>query len=160
MNTAIVIGVGNSVIADDAVGLIVANCIRAQCPVGVAVAEVYNGGLELMETMAGHDRAFVVDAIAAGGRPGTIYHLGIDQVAATRNTSTTHNGSLPAALELGRLSGVKLPRELRIWAVEAGDVTTFREGLTAEVEAAVPIVAAEILRDLLLDQSTSQEMNR
>jgi hypothetical protein len=26
-------------------------------------------------------------------------------VATTRNTSTTHNGSLPAALELGRLSG-------------------------------------------------------
>jgi Ni,Fe-hydrogenase maturation factor len=43
---------------------------------------------------------------------------------------------------------VKLPGVVRIWAVEAGDVSTFCEGLTPEVEAAVPVVAAEIMREL------------
>jgi hydrogenase maturation protease len=152
MTAAIVIGVGNPVIADDAVGLVVARYVRNQCPDGVAVAEVYNGGLELMEAMAGYDRAFVVDAIVAGGRPGTIYRLGIGDVATTRNTSTTHNGSLAEAMELGRLSGVKLPAEVRFWAVEAGDITTFREGLTAEVQAAMPVVAAEIMHELFRDR--------
>jgi hydrogenase maturation protease len=155
MATAIVIGVGNPVMADDALGVVAARCVRDQCPSGVAVAEVYNGGLELMEAMAGYDRAFVVDAIVTGGRPGTIYRLGINDVATTRNTSTTHNGSLSAAMELGRLSGMKLPGELRFWAVEAGDVTTFREGLTAEVEAAMPIVAAEIMHELFPNQRLS-----
>jgi hydrogenase maturation protease len=112
------------------------------------VVEVYNGGLELMEAMAGFDRAFVVDAIVAGRPPGTIHRLGVEEVACTRNSSTTHNGSLSVALELGQISGVKLPRVVRIWAVEAGDVSTFREGLTPEVEAAVPVVAAEIMREL------------
>ena len=68
MPKAIVIGVGNPVIADDALGLVAARSVRDQCPGGVAVAEVFNGGLELMEAMAGYDRAFVVDAIVAGGR--------------------------------------------------------------------------------------------
>ena len=155
MSKAIVIGVGNPVIADDALGLVAARSVRDQCPGGVAVAEVFNGGLELMEAMAGYDRAFVVDAIVAGGRPGTIYRLGIDEVAATRNTSTTHNGSLSTAMELGRLSGVKLPSEVRFWAVEAGDVTTFREGLTPEAEAAIPVVAREIMNELFPNQSLS-----
>src|SRR5438874_10011074 len=136
MMSSIVIGVGNPVIADDALGLEVAYCLRRELTgqSGITVTEVYNGGLELMEAMAGYDRAFVVDAIVAGHPPGTIHHLGVDEVVKTRNTSTTHNGSLSAALELGRLTGLKLPEVVRIWAVEAGDVTTFREGLTPEVE--------------------------
>jgi hydrogenase maturation protease len=124
----------------------------------VKVAEVYNGGLELMEAMAGYDRAFVVDAIVAGGRPGTIYRLGIDDVANTRNTSTSHNGSLSEAMELGRLAGVKLPQFIAVWAVEAGDVTTFREGLTPEVEAAVPVVAGEIMNELFPNQRSSRRL--
>lgn len=157
MATAIVIGVGNPVISDDGLGLAAARLVRQQLggQSGVAVAEVHNGGLELMEAMAGYDRAFVVDATVSGGVPGTIYRLGIDDVATTRNTSTTHNGSLATALELGRLSGVKLPSLVRFWAVEAGDVTTFREGLTAEVERAVPLVAGEIINQLLANQCLS-----
>ena len=159
MTNAIVIGVGNPVIADDALGLAAVRCVGRQLggQSGITVAEVYNGGLELMEAMAGYDCAFVVDAIVSGGRPGTIYRLGIEDVATTRNTSTTHNGSLSAALELGRISGIKLPSLIRFWAVEAEDVTTFGEGLTPEVEASVPVVAREILSALLSSTGALRE---
>jgi Ni,Fe-hydrogenase maturation factor len=50
---------------------------------------------------------------------------------------------------------VKLPSEVRFWAVEAGDVTTFREGLTPEAEAAIPVVAREIMNELFPNQSLS-----
>jgi len=58
-------------------------------------------------------------------------------------------------MELGRLAGVKLPDEVRFWAVEAGDVSTFCEGLTPEVEAAMPVVASEIMRALFPNQRLS-----
>src|SRR6266567_615192 len=150
MATTIIIGVGNPVIADDALGLVAARCIRKRLPMAswLTVAEIHNGGLELMEAMVGYDHAFVVDAIVTGGRPGTIYRLEVDQLAATRNACTSHSGTLSSALELGRLSGVKLPRDVRIWAVEADDVATFCESLTAEVEAAVADVVSEIVREL------------
>jgi hypothetical protein len=53
MATAIVIGVGNPVLADDAVGLVIARGVQNQLGSRseVAVAEVFNGGLELMEAM-------------------------------------------------------------------------------------------------------------
>jgi len=159
MASSIVIGVGNPVIADDAVGIETVRHLRQHLAAqsGISIVEIYNGGLELMEAMIGFDRAFVVDAMVAGHKPGTIHRLGVDQLAASRNTSTTHNGSLSAALELGRATGVKLPSDVRIWAVEAGDVSTFCEQLTPEVRAAVPVVAGEILQELLAGNTTSQE---
>ena len=153
MASSIVIGIGNPVIADDAVGIAIARYLQPRLAdrEGITVSEVYNGGLELMEAMAGYDRAFLADAIVTGSLPGTIFRLGIDEVAASRNSSTTHNGSLSVALELGRLACLSLPGEVKIWAVEAGDLTSFQEGLTPEVELAVPVVAAEIIRMLRSD---------
>jgi len=159
MVPSIVIGVGNPVITDDAVGIEAVRLLRQQLAgqTGVTLAETYTGGLELMEAMAGYERAFVVDAMVSGHKPGTIHRLRVDQLAGSRNTSTTHNGTLSAALELGRATGVRLPSEVRIWAVEAGDISTFGEELTPEVRAAVPIVAGEILKELHSSNTTSQE---
>ena len=150
MQSSVVIGVGNPAIADDAVGIEVARWLKkdlAGCP-GITVSEVYSGGLELMEAMAGFERAVLVDAIVTGRAPGTIHRLTLDEVATCRNTSTTHDGNISIALEFGRVSGVKIPATVHVWAIEAADVATFCEGLTAEVQKAVPVVAAEILQEL------------
>ena len=85
-----------------------------------------------MEAMAGYDRAIVIDAMVSGGRPGTIYRLGLEDLPKTRNTDSTHDASLPVALELGRRPGLQLPGDVRIWAVEAADVETFGERLTPD----------------------------
>ena len=146
----VVIGVGNPIVSDDAVGLVVARRCRAELPPhsDVAVKELYCGGLRLMEAMAGFDRAIVIDAIEPATRPGSIHSLGLNDLLATRNTCTTHDGSLAHALELGRMAGIRLPRVVRLWAIEAGDISTFREGLTRDVAAAVPRVTAEIMQEL------------
>jgi hydrogenase maturation protease len=148
----VIIGIGNPIVSDDAVGIAVARCCRAELPPfsDVSVKELYCGGLQLMEAMAGYERAIVIDAIEPASKPGTIYSLGMDDLGAARNTCTTHDGSLADALEFGRISGAKLPTVVHLWAVEAGDIVTFREGLTPEVAAAVPVVTAEIMRELLV----------
>jgi hydrogenase maturation protease len=136
----VIIGVGNPVRRDDGVGLRVARELRGR---GVDVVELCAGGLRIMESMAGYDRAVVVDAIESGGSAGSVYRFGEAQLPATRNTGSTHDGSLPSALALGRAAGLRIPAEIRFWAVEAGDVETFGETLTPAVEAAVgPLVEA------------------
>lgn len=146
----IVIGIGNPVLTDDSVGLKIAAAVRErlQGETVAATAELHSGGIRLMETMAGYDRAIVVDAIVSGGRPGTIYAMDAADLPKTRNAHSTHDGSLAAALELGRMVGLELPREVRIWAVEAGDVESFGEALTPAVEQAVPRVVDEVMRHL------------
>jgi hydrogenase maturation protease len=151
MNRAtIIIGVGNPVLTDDSVGLKIAGELRAQLKGQslVRTAEVHSGGMKLMETMAGYDRAIVIDAMVSGRRPGTIFTLGPADLPKTRNMHSTHDASLPVALELGRLAGLHVPSEICIWAVEAGDVVTVSEGLTPEVKRAVPRVVKRVMRDL------------
>jgi len=102
-----------------------------------------------MEAMAGFGRAVIIDAILTeAGRPGTVYSPEVNELFATRNTHSTHDANLAVALELGRTAGLRLPSEIRIWAIEARDVTSFSEELTGEVERAVPLVVESVMRFL------------
>jgi len=148
---AIIIGIGNPVLSDDSVGLRIADCLedRLRGRPGVFVTQLCCGGMNLMEAMAGHDRAILIDAMTGGGgKPGTVYALGPAELSQTRNTWSGHDASLPLAMELGAEVGLCLPCDVRIWAVEADDVSTFSEHLTPEVQRAVPLVVEEVVRTL------------
>ncbi len=53
----LVLGLGNPLLGDDAVGLRVAASLRGRLPPDVELDEDYCGGLRLMERLAGYDRA-------------------------------------------------------------------------------------------------------
>lgn len=146
-----IIGIGNPILTDDSVGVKVARVLaeRLESRPDIEVMELYAGGIRLMDAMVGYDRAVVIDAMETGSsRPGTICRLELADIAATRNTFSTHDTNLATALEMGKMLGLALPREVRIWGIEAEDVETFSDELTREVAQAVPEVVEEILREL------------
>ena len=149
----LIIGLGNPLLRDDAVGLRVARQVRAALAErgDVEVAEEACGGLRLMERMVGFDRAILIDAIRSGRPPGTVQTLDPREMR-TQHSASAHDVNLPTALALGRRTGARLPPDdqLRVIAVEAEDVETFGETMTAAVEAAVPRAAARVLA--VLDQ--------
>ena len=111
----ILIGMGNPVLTDDSVGLKiaqrVAKLLAGSC--GVAVRELYSGGINLMEALAGYDRALIVDAMyTPDAKPGTICSPTVNELFQTHNTCSTHDGNLGVALELGKLAGLHLPSEI------------------------------------------------
>jgi len=146
----VIIGLGNPLLADDGVGLRIAAELRRRLRgrSEVTIIELYSGGMWLMEAMAGHERAIVIDAMAGGGVAGAIHQLGLGDLPQTRTADSTHDAGLPVALELGRAAGLQVPGEVQIWAVEAADVETFSERLTPAVERAVPQVVERVLKDL------------
>jgi len=144
----LVLGLGNPVLTDDAVGLHVARALRERLTdrPGVDVDEDYHGGLRLMERLIGYDRGIVIDAIRSGGAPGTLRRL-TDGSMPTRHSASSHDTTLPTALALGRMAGAPLPEEedVLFLAIEAADVTTFGDRCTPEVEAAVPRAVEAVL---------------
>ncbi len=149
----IIIGLGNPVLTDDSVGPKIAQELRQRLAgqSGVAVVELYTGGLRLVETMVGYDQAIVIDAMVSGEPAGTIHELDVADLPKTRSAHSSHDGSLSAAMELVRAVGLRLPGEIRIWAIEAADVATFSENLSPCVERAaaqVIQVIEEVLRSL------------
>jgi hydrogenase maturation protease len=145
----LVLGLGNPLLGDDAVGLKVAALVRerlAGTP-GVDVGEEEAGGLRLMERLAGYDRAVLVDAAVTGAEPGEIRRLTPGDPP-TQRTAAAHGIDLPRALALGRQLGHAMPSEVRIVAIEVASVREFRHDMTPAVDAAVLPAVAAVLEEL------------
>ncbi len=149
----LVLGLGNPILTDDGVGIHVVRATAARCAPadGVTFAEASVGGLRLLDVLAGYERVILVDAIQAhGGQPGSIYQLTLGDLSASLHSGSTHDLSLPAALDLGRRLGMKLPRdsEISILAIEVEDVLTFGDSCTQAVAGAVPPAVEAVLAQL------------
>jgi hydrogenase maturation protease len=156
----IIICLGNPVLTDDSLGMHAAREIASRLiwRTDVEVCEIYAGGLDLMEAMVGHERAIIIDAACTGQMdPGTVFSTHPAALQQSRNTGSNHNSSIEVALELGKLAGLALPRDIRIWAIEAADVTTFSENLTDSVRRALPGLINNVLRDIDYDSSAFPE---
>ena len=146
----LVLGMGNELLSDDAVGLKVARKLRqgTQDP-NVEVRETCLASLELLDLLAGFDRAILIDAIQTrGGKAGDVYILSPDDLGNGSTPTSLHHVDLPTVLALGRSFGAKMPDQVRIFAVEARDVSTFGGGCCAEVEAAISKVVALVQSEL------------
>ena len=147
----LILGLGNPVVSDDRIGLLVARHVEplvADRP-DVEVGEDYWGGIRLMERLVGYDRAIIVDAIVTGKPPGTIHRLTPNSIA-TQHSASSHDVNLPTALEFGRRADVPLPPDEQIFliGIEAEDVLSISEECTPAVLAAIPEAVEEVLRAL------------
>jgi hydrogenase maturation protease len=153
----LVLGLGNSILSDDGVGIHVVRAVAAQWSGdGVEFQEASVGGLRLLEVIAGYERLILVDAILTpDGAPGQIYRLTPDDLRNSLHAGSTHDFSFQGALAWGRRMGMVLPPDdaILLIAVEAEDVLTFGEALTPAVAAALPDAIEAVLAELAWDAS-------
>jgi hydrogenase maturation protease len=95
----------------------------------------------------GYRHAIIVDAVIdPTSRPGSVWCRPLAEVETNgaSHLDSSHDATLPAALEAGRAMGAELPTEIDVVGIviERGDV--FGEELTDVVEAAVPVAAAAV----------------
>jgi hydrogenase maturation protease len=147
----LVLGIGNTLLGDDGVGIYVARKIRAECEQAdsVDVAETNLGGIALLDLITGYEKVVIVDAIITKKkRPGYIYKLSLEDLGNIVDIYMLHAIDVRTAIELGRTLGYQIPEHIQIYAIEIGENTTFTEGLSPEIEEAVPSVIKQILHDL------------
>jgi hydrogenase maturation protease len=148
----LVIGLGNTILRDDGVGIRAAEEIRKRISGSrdeIDVIELSVGGMRLMEEMAGYERVIIIDAIMTGENPpGTVSRLDLHDLGMSLHTSSTHDTSLACALEGGGRLGIKLPSDVIIWGIEVRDVNNFGEEMTADVASMIPLVVENVLEEL------------
>jgi hydrogenase maturation protease len=133
----LVLGLGNELAGDDAVGLLVAKALREELEGVADVVESSASGLALIEAFAGYDRAVVVDAIKTGRNPpGTVTEMALANVGRVVAPSLHHAG-LPELAAVAERLGLRFPAQTRVLAVEVVDPYTIGAGLSEPVEAAV-----------------------
>lgn len=155
MQETLVLGLGNPILTDDGIGVLVMEAVRARLPAGAPVdcAELSVGGLTLMEQLIGYQRVILIDAYQPPHllRPGTIHRLTLDElrsVSPTQHSASPHDANLITALETGRRMGLDLPSEVTIFAIEVENVSDFGDNPTPPVAAAIPAATDAVLAEL------------
>lgn len=159
----ILIGLGNPILGDDAVGWKVVEQVEQRLRQPQYETEklcdiVYLsiGGLGLMECLIDYDRAIIVDALSTGHRPpGTITTQKLEDIIerAAGHTYSAHDASLNDAVNLARRIGARVPEELIVVGIETDSVHDFSEVLTSDVEAAIPQAVENVIELLTRNES-------
>ena len=142
----LVLGVGNPVLTDDAVGFRVARLIKEAKP-ELTIIEAAEAGLTLLELIDGYERVIIIDSVKTGhGQPGALHHLTLEQIDPNWNFCSTHGIDIRMAFELGRKLDYKLPAKISIYGIEVEDNSNFGEKCTEKVEQSIPQIVREIIK--------------
>ena len=143
----LVLGIGNPIVTDDAVGLKVAQMIKRANP-ELEVVEACSGAMGLFDYITDCDRLIIVDSVKTdGGNPGALYKIDMEDLKPKLNHAASHGLDIASAFKLGEGLGYRMPRTVSIYAVEVKDNVNFGEGCTKEVSDRIPYIAAEIMEE-------------
>jgi hydrogenase maturation protease len=146
MRKTLVLGVGNSILCDDTVGLVVTRMLEERYGEREDTDFGYNeeAGFSLLEESLGYDRLVIVDSILTGAAPGTVHRLDLDDLGRSIHSNSPHGMNLATVLALGRTQEMDVPDEVRIYAIEVVDTLTFCEDLSPALASRVDAVVDEI----------------
>jgi len=143
----VVIGLGNEIACDDAVGILAARRLR-RCLKWLPLVEVVElpwAGLRLLEAVRGVRSAILIDSLRSGKwAPGTVLRLSERDFAGSVRLNSFHDLSYPSALAFGRALGWTMPAEIDIYAVEGEVFDQFGIGLTPAVARGLEEVVEQV----------------
>lgn len=146
---AVVLGVGNVILADEGVGVRVVEAFEREFvpPADVTVIDGGTAGMELLEELSHLDLLIVVDAIAAGKVPGELVKLVGEEVPVFfRRNLSPHGIGLSDVLASLEFLGAE-PKETVILGVQPLSMALSTE-LTPTIAARVPELMAQIVAEL------------
>jgi len=94
-------------------------------------------GLRLLEFVRGFTRVIIIDALKSPAdsprEPGEIVRYEAEDFKGGQRNGSAYSIGLGTVLELGARLGFEMPRDVVVYAIEAVDVETFGEELSAPV---------------------------
>ena len=142
-----VIGIGNPLRGDDAIGLFVARRVRELADPRVEVLELEGEPARLIDAWQGTRLAVVVDSVKSDPPGGAVmrFDATAGPLPPSLSATSTHALGLGDAVEIARALD-RLPERLIVFGVEG---TRFQAGsdLSPPVAATVPAVADAVLRE-------------
>ena len=132
----LILGIGNRILSDDGIGIKLIEDLQDEFlhPM-VHFKTACTGGLEIVEMMQNYNDVLIIDAIKTpGGEPGKIYHFTVEDFKETLHISSFHDISFLIALEFMKRSGLNVPENIRILAVEILEDSYFSEDFSFEIQ--------------------------
>lgn len=151
----LIAGLGNYLLQDDGVGVHAVRALQQTPPPGVIVAEVGTAVLSALHLFEWAEKILAIDAMQAGGTPGTIYAFGVEDAAGPGMQASLHELNLLAALRF-------LPRpakpEILIVGIEP-ETIDYGLDLSPAVGAALPELTRDV-RKIVSDWRNDLQVRR
>jgi len=121
-----VVGAGNLLMSDEGVGVHVVEVLgEGYVPPYLTLVDAGTALLDVLGSLRDYERIFLVDALRAGGSPGSVYRLAFselqEQAERGQLTVSLHQNGLLEAAALARLGGLD-PKAITVIAVEPDSV--------------------------------------
>lgn len=149
----VVVGIGNRFVHDDAVGLQVAEELKrkkeeaGEAFDGVSIQEYEEMDLSLLQEFKDASLLIIVDSVKSGTKPGTVSTLEVaEDSAEISGLPSLHELELADMVSLARKMGI-VECPVLIVGIEPADLG-LGEGLSKEVESAVPVAVRVIMAQL------------
>ncbi len=146
----VVIGVGNTILSDDGVGVHAARKLQAdpRVPEGVTILDGGTLGLELLPYAADASRLLLLDAVNTGQAPGTLTRMTASDVLATSAGQSVHQLGVADLIAALALIATR-PQDIVVLGVQPAN-TDWGASLSPEVASALPHVVNAALAQLQL----------
>jgi hydrogenase maturation protease len=146
-STIRIIGLGNGMRGDDAVGLMAARRIRQELGDRAEVIEAEMAGVDLIDLMKGASVAILIDAVRSGKTPGSVHRLdaSVSPIGGQVFPRSSHAIGVSEAIELARAMDV-LPTTVIVYGVEVGN-TEIGRPLSPPMGEALDQVVKQIIQE-------------
>ncbi len=140
----VILGLGNELLGDDGVGIVAARLLKEEIRDEVKVLESSLSGLALLDILVGYEKAILIDSILTeSGIPGQVYEIDPQDLPPAK-ASSGHYAGLPELFEISEIYQLDFPQCVKIFAVEVEDPYTLKEGLSENVQDALPDLIARV----------------
>jgi hydrogenase maturation protease len=143
----LILGIGNLILKDEGIGVHVVRALEEKkLPPGVDLVDGGTATMDLLSVIRESERIIVIDAMKAGGKPGTIYRcLPEDLMGSSERPLSLHQLGLLDVLGMSRQLGGN--PSVVIIGVEPKEISWGLE-LTQELQAALPKTVKAVEKEL------------
>jgi hydrogenase maturation protease len=146
---AVVLGIGNTILTDEAAGVRAVELLeqRYRVPDNVLVIDGGTSGMEMIEDLSDLDFLIVIDVVKTGAAPGTVVKIAGDEIPVFfRRKLSPHQIALPDVLASLELLDA-MPKEIIVLGVEPISLELGME-MTDTVAAKVPLLVEMAVMEL------------
>jgi len=146
MEKTVIVGFGNPYCGDDGIGPAAARRLHeAMGDPSLSLLELSSSALELVERLAGYQRAVIIDALVDEDEPlGTVKPLALVAGRAIPGLGF-HTAGLGSALALAGAVGMEIPAVVKLYGVVIREPRVFTESLSGELASQLPAIVRTIL---------------
>jgi len=146
MQKTLIVGIGNLLCRDEGIGVhVVEEMKKLQLPAHVELLDIGTSAMDLFSYLEGVGKLIIIDAMKAGGMPGTIYQCTPeDLIPKGEEPISLHDIGVVETLTMAKKMGMEI--ETVIFGVEP-KILEWGMELSEEVKERIPSIIEAVLKE-------------